>query len=167
MTQNGAKTASTSRLQEEIRQNVPFRSRTQEAFLSILRTSDLAKKRFDDLFGEHGITFQQYNVLRILRGAGEAGLPTLEIGARMIEQTPGVTRILDRLEGKGLVARERSASDRRQVWCRITPSGLALLGGLDDPVDRTDETLFAGMEPADLDDLIRILSDLRDRLSRP
>lgn len=85
----------------------------------------------------------------------------------MIEQTPGVTRILDRLEGKGLVARERSASDRRQVWCRITPSGLALLGGLDDPVDRTDETLFAGMEPADLDDLIRILSDLRDRLSRP
>lgn len=167
MTHSGAKTMSPSRLQDEIRQNLPFRSRTQEAFLSILRTSGLAKKRFDDLFGEHGITFQQYNVLRILRGAGEAGLPTLEIGARMIEQTPGITRILDRLEGKRLVARERSASDRRQVWCRITPPGLALLAVLDDPVDRTDEAIFSGMDPADVDDLIRILGDLRDRLSRP
>lgn len=158
---------SASRLQDELRQRLPFRSRTQEAFLSILRTSDLAKKRFDDLFAAHGITFQQYNVLRILRGAGEGGLPTLEIGARMIERTPGITRILDRLAAKALVVRERSASDRRQVWCRITPPGLALLGRLDAPVDEADDTLFSGMDPADVDELIRILDGLRDRLTRP
>ena len=71
-----------SRLQEELRQNRPFRSRAQEAFLSLLRTADLAKNRFSDLFSSEDVTFQQYNVLRILRGAGPAGLPTLEIGSR-------------------------------------------------------------------------------------
>ena len=155
----------TSRLQEELRQTVPFRSKAQEAFLSILRTGDLAKNRFADLFAREGVTFQQYNVLRILRGAGNDGLPTLEIGSRMIERTPGVTRILDRLESKGWVSRERCSEDRRKVWCRITPKGLALLGRLDGPVDESDAAFFADMDPEALDTLIQILDEIRGRLT--
>ncbi len=154
-----------SRLQEELRQNRPFRSRAQEAFLGLLRTADLAKNRFSDLFASEDVTFQQYNVLRILRGAGPAGLPTLEIGSRMIERTPGITRILDRLEAKGWVRRERSSQDRRQVWCRISPRGLALLERLDAPVDANDRAIFESMEEADVEDLLRILDRLRDRLA--
>jgi len=155
-----------SRLQEELRQNKPFRSRTQEAFLSILRTGDLAKNRFSDLFAAHDVTFQQYNVLRILRGAAPQGLPTLEIGDRMIERTPGVTRILDRLEAKGWVSRERCSEDRRKVWCRITPTGLDLLRALDRPVDDADQAIFDEVDEHDLEELIRILDALRERLSR-
>ena len=86
----------------------------------------------------YGITPQQYNVLRILRGAGAEGLPTLSIGERMIEQTPGVTRLVDRLERKGLVERTPCAKDRRRVFCRMTAKGLELLKELDDPVNRWD-----------------------------
>lgn len=153
-----------SRLQEEIQQSVPFKSRAQEAFLSLLRTADLARNRFTDLFGPEGVTFQQYNVLRILRGAGPAGLPTLEIGARMIERTPGVTRIIDRLEAKGWVERERCATDRRQVFCRITPAGSALLARLDRPVDANDDAMFADIPEGDLEVFIRVLDELRSSL---
>ncbi|NJD17754.1 MAG: MarR family transcriptional regulator [Gemmatimonadetes bacterium] len=156
--------APASRLQQEIRQSRPFRSRTHEAFLSLLRTADVARSRMSDVCQRAGVTFQQYNVLRILRGAGEAGLPTLEIGARMIERTPGVTRILDRLERKGWVTRERHAEDRRQVWCHITPEGVALLARLDAPVDAGDAAVFAGMDDAEVDALVRTLDRVRERL---
>ena len=154
-----------SRLQQEIRQTRPFRSRSQEAFLSLLRTADVARSRHADLLEGEGVTFQQYNVLRILRGVGEAGLPTLEIGARMIERTPGVTRMVDRLEGKGWVSRERHAEDRRQVWCRITREGLELLARLDAPVDAADAAVFAGMDEVELEALIHTLDRLREELA--
>jgi DNA-binding MarR family transcriptional regulator len=154
----------TGTLKDEIRQTQPFRSATQEALLSLLRTADVAKNRFSALFEPVGITFQQYNVLRILRGAGPQGLPTLEIGDRMIERTPGVTRIVDRLESKGLVGRERCTEDRRRVWCRIAPAGLALLDRLDGPVDRTDQGIFEGVPRAELEGLIQTLERLRHRL---
>lgn len=149
------------RLQDEIRQAQPFRSRTQEAFLSLLRTADVAKRCFVDLFETEGVTFQQYNVLRILRGAGERGLPTLEIGERMIERQPGVTRIIDRLEKKALVTRDRGVEDRRRVWCRITPEGLELLARLDGPVDDTDRSIFAGLNEAEIDHLLELLDGMR------
>ena len=155
---------SSGRLQKEIRQNRPFHSKGQEAFLSLLRTGDVVKHRFHELFEAAGITFQQYNVLRILRGAGQEGLATLEIGGRMIERTPGVTRLLDRLEEKGLVRRERSPEDRRKVVCTISPSGLELLASLDAPVSEADNMVFQGMDEADLDTLIRILDRLRDQI---
>ena len=155
-----------ARLQQELRQTRPFRSLTHVAFLSLLRTSDVARSRFSDLFEREGVTLQQYNVLRILRGAGERGLPTLEIGARMIERTPGVTRIVDRLERKGLVRRERDAADRRQVWCRITPAGLELLARLDGPVATADETFFEGVSDAELHTLVEVLDRLRERLTQ-
>src|SRR3954449_5749780 len=104
-----------------------FRSREQQATLGLLRTSDALKRSLAQVIEPHGITPQQYNVLRILRGAGPDGLPTLTIGERMIEQTPGVTRLVDRLERKGLVTRAPCPTDRRRVFCRITPKGLDLL----------------------------------------
>src|ERR1700750_2732984 len=94
-----------------------FHSREQEATLGLLRTAAAIKRSLAQVIEPHGITPQQYNVLRILRGAGAEGIPTLTIGERMIEQTPGVTRLLDRLEAKGLVARCRGEDDRRQVLC--------------------------------------------------
>jgi len=152
------------RLQQEIRQSRPFRSTGQEALLSLLRTADIVKHRFHQFFESAGITFQQYNVLRILRGAGEEGLPTLEIGARMIERTPGITRLMDRLEGKGLVRRERCPEDRRKVLCYLSPTGRSLLASLDAPVEEVDEVIFRGMEEAELSTLIRILDQLRDQI---
>src|SRR5829696_3408168 len=116
-----------SRIQQEIKQNRPFTSRTQEAVVALMRTTDLVRRAIGAIVEPHGITLQQYNVLRILRGSGEQGLPTLEIADRMIEQTPGITRLIDRLETKRLALRERCKNDRRRVYCRITRDGLALL----------------------------------------
>jgi DNA-binding MarR family transcriptional regulator len=134
-------------VQQAIKQARPFRNRRQEAVVAVMLTAESVRWPFLDLLGSrHELTLQQYNVLRILRGAGAAGLPTLEIGARMIERTPGITRLLDRLEAKGLVERERSAADRRQVLCRLAPAGDKLLARLDKPVDRLDDTTTAGLD---------------------
>ncbi|HXH40516.1 MAG TPA: MarR family transcriptional regulator, partial [Thermoanaerobaculia bacterium] len=111
----------------ELKQTKPFPSKAQEAAVALLRTADVLRRIIGAVVEPKGITTQQYNVLRILRGAGERGLPTLEIADRMIETTPGITRLVDRLETKKFVVRERCLTDRRQVFCRITPSGLSLL----------------------------------------
>ena len=95
-------------------------------------------------------------VLRILRGAGETGLPTLAIGERMIERTPGITRLLDRLEKKKLVQRERSDSDRRHVVVRITRAGRELLGRLDPQLDKLDDEILS-LSQADLRTLLHLL----------
>lgn len=158
------RTMTVLRIGDELRRREPLRSRSHEAFLALLRTADMAKRRCSDLFEAEGITFQQYNVLRILRDAGAQGLPTLEIGERMIERTPGVTRIVDRLEAKGWVERERCKEDRRKVWCRITACGLELLERLDAPVDAIDDRIFRGLEPDELDRLIEALDILRARM---
>ncbi len=147
---------------DAIRQSKPFRSASQEAFVALLVTAQHLRWPVEELLQRHGgITVQQYNVLRILRGAGPAGLPTLEVAARMIERTPGVTRLIDRLEAKGLVERERSNDDRRLVVCRITKAGLALLADLDDPMDALDDASFSGLSKADLKSLIRLLDRVR------
>ena len=90
----------TKSLRDEIRQSKPFDSAAQEAILALYRTSDMLRRRFSQLVEPHGISLQQYNVLRILRGAGKTGTPTLDIADRMIEMTPGVTRLLDKLESQ-------------------------------------------------------------------
>ena len=138
-----------------------FRSREQEATLGLLRTADAVKRSLAQVIEPHGITPQQYNVLRILRGAGTDGLPTLTIGERMIEQTPGVTRLVHRLERKGLVARAPCPKDRRRVFCKITPKGLDLLKELDDPVNRWDIQDVAVLQPSDIDSLINLLDRVR------
>ena len=95
------------RLQQQIQQKRPFRSRAVEATLDLFHTADVLRRVHSGFFARYGVTMQQYNVLRILRGAGDEGLPTLTIAERMIERTPGITRLVDRLDGKGLVARQQ------------------------------------------------------------
>lgn len=148
-------------LQREIRQNRPFRSLSQEAMLGLMRTTDLIRRAFGRVVEERGITLQQYNVLRILRGAGDSGLPTLEIGSRMIEESPGVTRLIDRLEAKEWVRRERCPHDRRQVLCWITGSGLALLESLDEPMAQADDRALSMLSADDKSHLIRLLDAIR------
>ncbi len=150
-----------SPLQREIRQGKPFRSRGQEVVVALLRTADLVRRTVGRTLEPFDITVQQYNVLRILRGAGEQGLPTLEIAERMIEQAPGVTRLLDRLEVKGLVRRQRCAQDRRQVLCWLTPAGLGLVERLDEPVDSADAEAVAMLTPEEQDRLLRMLDAVR------
>src|SRR5579859_5674407 len=136
-------------------------SRQQEAVVGILRAAAYVRRFGARVFDEHGITAQQYNVLRILRGAGEQGLPTLDIAERMIERAPGITRLLDRLEAKGLVRRVRCPEDRRQVLCWPTPDALDLLASLDDLTDRTDRAIVANLRNQDLIELIRLLDRVR------
>jgi MarR family transcriptional regulator, organic hydroperoxide resistance regulator len=150
-----------SALQQEIRQRRPFRSRQQEAVLALLRTTDVVRRFLTRIVEPHGITLQQYNVLRILRGAGDEGIPTLAIGERMIEQTPGITRLLDRLEAKGLVCRKRCTEDRRQVLCWLTAPGRELLAGLDGSVDAIDDGALGMLAPAEVDALIGLLDQIR------
>jgi len=150
-----------SPLQREIRQGKPFRSRGQEVVVALLRTADLVRRTVGRTLEPFDITVQQYHVLRILRGAGEQGLPTLEIAERMIEQAPGVTRLLDRLEVKGLVRRQRCAQDRRQVLCWLTPPGLELVERLDEPVDSADAEAVAMLTPEEQDRLLRMLDAVR------
>lgn len=146
---------------EEIGQSVPFRSVGQEAMVALLRTADDLRRHLSAGLAEEDLTLQQYNVLRILRGAGERGLPTLEIGERMVERQPGVTRLVDRLITKDLVTRQRGTRDRRQVLCRITPAGLELLARLDDTIGRADADILAMMSEERVRDLVGLLDLLR------
>lgn len=150
-----------SRIQQEIKQTRPFRSTAQEAGIALLRTTDLVRRRMSAVLEAEDVTVQQYNVLRILRGAGPEGLPTLEIAERMIEQAPGITRLLDRLEAKGLVSRERCPTDRRQVTCRIAKPGLALLSALDPIVDALDDSMLGNLTRTELKQLIHLLDRIR------
>lgn len=149
------------RLQGEIRQTKPFRSLGQEAMLGLLRTANLLRHRIAAVTEPHGLTVQQYNVLRILRGAGDEPLPTLEIAERMVEQSPGVTRLLDRLEAQGFVSRERCREDRRQVLCRITPAGMELLCAMDPDVEELEASALEVLEPAEQKALIGLLDRVR------
>jgi len=148
-------------LHREIRQTKPFLSLGQEAILGILSTADRVRRVLSKLLAPHGITLQQYNVLRILRGAGEEGLPTLEIADRMIEHSPGITRLLDRLETKGLVRRERCPKDRRQMLCWITEVGQEILAEIDQPITDIEGRALSDMERADVERLIKLLDAVR------
>jgi DNA-binding MarR family transcriptional regulator len=150
-----------SSLQKELHQERPFRSLGQEAVVALLYTADLLRRHLSRVVEPNGITLQQYNVLRILRNAGKEGLPTLEIGERMMEQTPGVTRLLDRLEVKGLISRSRGSNDRRQVLCRLTPAGRDILAELDPAMDQADETGVAVLRQMDKEKLLGLLEEIR------
>ena len=151
----------TSALREELKQTRPFHSPAHEALLSVVRTAAVVQRLMAQVVEPSGITLQQYNVLRILRGAGGAGLPTLAIRDRMIEEAAGITRLLDKLAAAGFVLRERSTPDRRQVLCQITPSGLALLSTLDAPIDATTDAAFATLDEAESATLIDLLAAVR------
>src|SRR5689334_19169841 len=151
------------RLQRELKKKRPFDSPEQEAMLNIARTADRFGICFSRLFREHGLTPSQYNVLRILRGEGKP-LPILEVADRMLAAVPGITGLIDRLEGMGLLDRERSTEDRRVVYVAITPKGLDLLGRLDGPVEALHRRLIGHLSPAELRELIRLLEKARQPL---
>lgn len=139
----------------------PARTQTSAAYSALLSAADRVRTLFEAVCAPFDITGQQYNVLRILRGAGPEGLPTLTIAERMIERAPGITRMIDRLEAKGLVARETRPEDRRRVHCRVTEKGLDLLTLLDAPVEEFNAVAFRGLSRAELGQLAALLEKTR------
>jgi MarR family transcriptional regulator, organic hydroperoxide resistance regulator len=148
-------------LQAEIAQRRPFHSIKAEVTVGILRTAALIERHFAQVVASTGVTVQQYNVLRILRGAGPEGLPTLVIRDRMIHAAPGITRLLDKLEKAGLARRERASPDRRQVFCYITPKGLEVLAELDEEMRRADDMAVGTLDDAQQRQLIKLLEGVR------
>jgi DNA-binding MarR family transcriptional regulator len=156
----------TSLLQAELKQNRPFPTRTEEAVVGLFRTAEVVRRALGAVLEEKGITLQQYNVLRILRGAGASGVATLDIADRMVEHAPGVTRLLDRLEAKRLVRRLRCERDRRQVLCWIEPAGERLLAELEKPMRDAARRRLAGLGPKGLETLIELLEAVRSEPER-
>ncbi|HTE46487.1 MAG TPA: MarR family transcriptional regulator [Gemmatimonadaceae bacterium] len=145
-------------LRTEIKQGKPFANLEEEALLSIRRTSAVLEHRFAEALKPYGITGTQYNVLRILRGAGKEGLCRNEVRDRLVAQVPDVTRLLDRLEESGLIQRERSETDRRLVATQITAKGLGLLKSLDGPVVAMHKEYLGHMSAKQLSTLTELLT---------
>ena len=148
-------------LASEIQQSRPFSSTEEEAYLSLVRTSAELSHRTDQFLKTFGVTQSQYNVLRILRGAGPSGLGRNQIAERMVTPTPDASRLLDRLEESGWVKRNRGSEDRRQVTSCITTPGQKLLKKIDATLITFHKEQFPGVTKADLRSLLRILSHLR------
>jgi DNA-binding MarR family transcriptional regulator len=130
-------------------------------FVALLRAADSLGQDAEQLVKSAGLTGAQYNVLRILRGAGPCGLPCSGIGDRMISHDPDMTRLLDRMEKRGLISRERQTDDRRVIKTRVTPQGLDLLRTLDQPVRELHKRQFRHMPAARLKMLAGLLGELR------
>ncbi len=147
-------------LQQEIKKRTPFDLPEQEAVLNLFRTTDQLQIRFARLFRTFGLTPQQYNILRILRGEG-GPLPILEIADRMITVVPGITGLIDRLEAARLVERQRCSRDRRIVYVAITAEALDLLARIDGPLLEMHAELLGHMSAGDLVELNRLLEQAR------
>jgi DNA-binding MarR family transcriptional regulator len=154
-----------SKLAQEIRKKGPSGTPEQKAFLSVLKTADLLAADLADLLKPANLSATQYNVLRILRGAGDDGLPCGEVGQRMITRDPDITRLLDRLEKRGLISRHRQSDDRRVVKGKITTAGLAILAELDGPVLDLHQRQLAHLGPERLRQLVELLEIARTRSS--
>jgi DNA-binding MarR family transcriptional regulator len=154
----------TGKLATEIRQSRPFRSLHEELFLNLERTAGLLRHSFESLFREHGISKTQYNVLRILRGAGPNGLACSQIAERLVTRDSDVTRLLDRLEKGSLVARHREDSDRRVVTSAITEKGLEVTAALDGPVAQLTKRLLGHLTDRESRSLIDLLEKARSTL---
>lgn len=150
---------------EEIHQSRPFQSPGHELVLTLFRTAAVIERHNGGPILAAGISLPQYNVLRILRGAGETGLPTLSIRDRLVDLSPGITRLIDKLEESGLVTRERDPEDRRQVVCRITAAGRALLAELDPTVAANDALVAAALTATEQRTLVRLLDQVRAGLN--
>jgi DNA-binding MarR family transcriptional regulator len=148
-------------LRDEIKQTKPFQSAEQEAFLSLQRTAEHLRRKTAEVLKPWDLSMTQYNVLRILRGAGKHGLPCSEISARMVTADSDITRLLDRLEKKGLIERARSAKDRRIVTSLATRKAISLLSKLDVPVRESAKQLMGSLSAQELEALNATLERLR------
>lgn len=151
-------------LHAELQQTRPFDLLEEEAHVSISRTAALLERAFAQLLKPHGITPTQYNVLRILRGAGAAGLCRNEVGARLVTPVPDVTRLLDRMADMKLIARQRSDEDRRLVRTHLTAKGLDLVNGLDTALRASHQRRLAHIPREQIQALVDTLAEVRARL---
>ncbi len=151
-----------SGLRKEIKQTKPFRLIEQEAYLNIVRTAEVLTSELAEILKRHSISPAQYNVLRILRGAGETALACREVSERMLTRDPDITRLLDRLETAGLVVRTRDPKDRRVLLPRITPRGLETLAALDAPIDEAHVRRLGPLGKKNLKALIDLLEKIRE-----
>ncbi|HET6765589.1 MAG TPA: MarR family transcriptional regulator [Longimicrobiaceae bacterium] len=149
------------RIQQELKQTKPVSTLEEETFLNMVRTSNALTTGLSELLKRSDLTQTQYNALRILRGAGEKGLTAGEVGERMITRDPDVTRLLDRLEKRGLVERWRCGEDRRVVHTRITASGLQVIAPLDGPVVELHVEQLGHIGAERLRTLIDLLEEVR------
>lgn len=155
------------RLQNEIRQNRPFPHPAEEAFLNLQRTADLLLRGVEETLQAFHLTHPQYNVLRILAGAGAEGLPCGEVANRMTTRDPDMTRLLDRMEKRGLVRRQRAERDRRVVRATITAEGTAALRALDKPVRDAIRGPLAPLGAERLRQLTALLEEIRIQMEEP
>ncbi len=153
--------AVTGSLQREIKQRKPFDSIEEEVFLNLQRTAESLMGGLAEVLKAFDLTATQYNVLRILKGAGAAGLPCREVSDRMVTRDPDVTRLLDRLEAQGLVERERLTTDRRVVVARISAAGLAVLVRTNPAVTAFLKSAMTSLDPRALTSLNASLETLR------
>jgi DNA-binding MarR family transcriptional regulator len=138
-----------------------FDSLEQEVFLNLWRTYDRLRAVEDELFGRHDLTAQQYNALRLLRGVHPGKLRTLDLAARLVSRAPDITRLLDKLEQRGLIERTRPPENRREVWVSITDAGLALLRDLAAPVRACHARQLGHLSGAQLEALVELLRAAR------
>jgi DNA-binding MarR family transcriptional regulator len=148
-------------LQAELKPRKPFPSVGAEALLSVLRTAAVLEHQLTETLKPYGITHTQYNVLRILRGAGVEGLCGREIAERMVSRVPDVSRLLDRMEEAGLISRERDPGDRRHVTARITRKGLAMLDQATPQLEVVERARVGQVPAGRLKELVEVLSVLR------
>ncbi len=151
----------TSKIAQEIQQSKPFTCLGEELFLNIARTYGYLEKGLAELLRPHGISPTQYNMLRILRGAGPEGLSCSEAARRMVSHDPDVTRLFDRLAKRGLIERRRSLTDRRLVIVAIAPSGLEILANLDQPIVELHGEQFRAFDDDKMRQIIHCLEELR------
>jgi DNA-binding MarR family transcriptional regulator len=151
-------------LQTEIKQTKPFASPIDEALLSVLRTAAVLEHHLSEALKPYGLTHTQYNVLRILRGAGKTGLCGRDVAERLVSKVPDISRLLDRMEEVHLIDRERDPADRRHVTARISAKGLRMLERATPELESVERTRFAGLEPERVKLLIESLAQIRERL---
>jgi len=152
------------KIYQEIKQNKPMRSPGQVAAITIFRTADVVRHAIERSLSTFGLSNEQYNALRILRGAGESGLPTLEISSRMLSRSPNITRLLDRLIAKKLARRSPSKEDRRVILVSVTSQGLELLAHLDGVVDKVFDN-FPPTTTAEMETLLAVLDRIREHMA--
>ncbi len=148
-------------LQEELKQTKPFGRLPGEALVSVMRTAAVLDHALGEALKPHGITLTQYNVLRILRGAGERGLCGRDVGSRLVSRVPDVPRLLDRMTEMGLISRERDADDRRHVTARITPAGLRLVEEVEPVLESVETSRLGRLDEGTLRILIDALAVVR------
>jgi DNA-binding MarR family transcriptional regulator len=148
-------------LRDELKMTRPFKSLEEEAILSIARTAAVLEHTGAEELRRFGLTTTQYNVLRILRGAGGEGLCRNEVGERLVTRVPDVTRLLDRMEGAGLITRQRSGDDRRFVSTHITDKGLKLLERIDRELPAIHSRQLGHVSQKRLRDLVDLLEEVR------